>query len=66
MRASRAPAWCLVLSLLGIGLCAYLFLLHLGLQRGELLGGPVCSVSGALNCHAVTGGSMDYRDWLRQ
>jgi protein-disulfide isomerase/uncharacterized membrane protein len=52
----RGAAWCLVLSLIGLGLAGYLTVLHLGLLRGELLGGAVCGASGALNCHVVTGG----------
>src|SRR3989338_7196840 len=57
MRASRSLTVCFWLSLIGIGLCAFLFGSHRGLQRGELLGGPACSGSGAFNCHAVTGGA---------
>ena len=58
MRASRATLWCLLLSLIGIGLCGYLTFLHLGLMRGELLGGAACggSATSPLNCHAVTSG----------
>ena len=56
MRMQRGAAWCLVLSLIGLGLAGYLTVLHLGLLRGELLGGAVCGASGALNCHVVTGG----------
>lgn len=48
---------CVILSLIGIGLAGYLTYLHLGLLRGELLGGPACSGSGAFNCHAVTSGA---------
>lgn len=55
MRVSRGLGVCLLLSLIGIGLSGYLVFLHLGLQRGELLGGAACG-SGALNCHAVTAG----------
>lgn len=57
MRAARGISWCFVLSLCGIGIAGYLTFIHLGLLRGELLGGAVCSGSGALNCHAVTEGS---------
>ncbi len=57
MRPERGASWCLFLGLVGLGLAGYLFYLHLGLLRGELLGGPVCSGSGVLNCHAVTAGS---------
>ena len=56
MRTTRALGLCAVLSLIGIGLAGYLTFLHLGLMRGELLGGAACSGSGAFNCHAVTGG----------
>ncbi len=56
MRARAGLAWCALLSLIGLGLCGYLTFLHLGLMRGELLGGPACS-AGAFNCHAVTSGA---------
>ena len=55
MRPARGIGLCLFLSLVGIGLSSYLIFLHIGLQRGELLGGPACS-TGAFNCHAVTAG----------
>ena len=57
MRTERRATWCLLLSLIGLGLSSYLVFLHLGLLRGELVGGPACSGHGLLNCHAVTGGS---------
>lgn len=59
MKLSRTQAagWCAALSLVGLLLAGYLAYLHIGLLRGELLGGAVCSASGAFNCHAVTGGS---------
>ncbi len=56
MQTQRSSSWCAGLALLGIGLAGYLFFLHLGLLRGELLGGAACSGSGAFNCHAVTAG----------
>lgn len=55
MRATRGLLAAALLSLIGLGLCDYLVFLHLGLMRGELLGGPACS-AGAFNCHAVTSG----------
>lgn len=55
MRPISGARWCLFLSLIGIGLAGYIFYLHLGLMRGELVGGPACG-SGAMNCHAVTSG----------
>ncbi len=52
---TRRGAWCcLLLSLTGLGLCAYMYYVHLGLLRGELLGGAACGGSGVFNCHAVT------------
>lgn len=53
MRAERGAQWCLGLSLAGLGMAWYLAFLHLGLLRGELLGGPACGGSGLFNCHAV-------------
>ena len=57
MRPARGAAWCLGLSLIGLGLAGYLVFIHLGLLRGELLGGAACSAAGsAFNCHAVASG----------
>ncbi len=48
-----------VLSVIGLGLCVYLELVHLALLRGELVGGSACSAAGtAFNCHAVTSSPM--------
>jgi protein-disulfide isomerase/uncharacterized membrane protein len=57
MRPARGIGLCLFLSLVGIGLSGYLLFLHLGLLRGELLGGAACTDSGLFNCHAVTSGT---------
>ena len=55
MRAQRGGAIGVLLSLIGLGLCAYLTLIHIALLRGELIGGAACSAAGsAFNCHAVT------------
>jgi len=62
MRSTRGALLCLVLSLLGISVCAYLVFLHLGLLRGELLGGIACGTSGSFNCHAVT--SSPWSAWF--
>ena len=57
MRAHRGGLAAVFLSLIGIGLCGYLAVLHIALLRGELLGGGVCGGAGsALNCHAVIAG----------
>lgn len=38
-----------------MGLCVYLTVVHIGLLRGELLGGSACGAAGSIfNCHAVT------------
>ena len=57
MRTNRGLWGCAFLSLLGVGLAGYLTFLHLGLLRGELLGGPACSGAGPFNCHVVTAGT---------
>jgi len=45
------------LSLIGLGLSGYLVFVHVGLMRGELLGGAACSAAGSVfNCHAVASG----------
>lgn len=55
MRVTRFAWACILLSLLGIGLCMYLTLVHVALLRGELIGGAGCAATGTLfNCHAVT------------
>lgn len=55
MKAQRYAFGGVVLSLIGLGLAAYLTILHIGLLRGELLGGAACGTAGTLfNCHAVS------------
>jgi protein-disulfide isomerase/uncharacterized membrane protein len=57
MPSTRGAAWCVLLSLIGLSLAGYLTYIHLGLLRGELLGGAACSAAGsAFNCHAVASG----------
>jgi len=56
MRLTSRAVWCCLFSLIGLGLAGYLTFLHLGLMRGEFLGGPACGV-GVFNCHAVTSGA---------
>ncbi|MBI3330972.1 MAG: hypothetical protein HYZ96_02540, partial [Candidatus Omnitrophica bacterium] len=57
MRPARGAAWCVALSLIGLGLSGYLVFVHVGLMRGELLGGTACSAAGSVfNCHAVASG----------
>lgn len=56
MRVQRAAWLCAALSLIGLGISAYLGVLHIALLRGELIGGAACGASGTVfNCHAVTG-----------
>ncbi|MBI2885201.1 MAG: thioredoxin domain-containing protein [Candidatus Omnitrophica bacterium] len=55
MRRQAGAALCALLSLIGLGICVYLEIVHLGLLRGDLIGGSACSAAGtAFNCHAVT------------
>jgi protein-disulfide isomerase/uncharacterized membrane protein len=55
MRVHAGATACIILSAFGLALAAYLGFMHLGLLRGELLGGFGCSSGpGLLNCHAVT------------
>lgn len=54
MRPQRGALICALLSLIGLGISGYLYYLHLGLLRGELLGGVACGGGGLMNCHAVT------------
>lgn len=43
-----------ILGLIGLGLTGYLFIPHLGLMRGEIIGGAVCGQGGLFSCHIVT------------
>ena len=61
MHSARYATWTLLLSFFGLACAGYLTFLHLGLLRGELLGGPVCG-TGVFNCHAVTAGAWGM--WL--
>ncbi len=55
MRPRRAAIICILLSLGGLGISAYLEYLHIALLRGELVGGAACGALGSMfNCHAVT------------
>lgn len=55
MRAQRRALICAFLSVIGIGISAYLQVVHIGMLRGELIGGAACGASGTIfNCHAVT------------
>ncbi|MBI1992260.1 MAG: thioredoxin domain-containing protein [Candidatus Omnitrophica bacterium] len=58
MRPARGAVASLLLSLIGAALSGYLYFLHVGLLRGEFLGGAACGGSGVFNCHAVTGGPL--------
>lgn len=60
MSAQRAASLCLLLGLIGLTLAAYLIVPHLGLLRGELLGGAACGGGGAFNCHVVIGSSWGF------
>lgn len=55
MRAPIAAAGCAALSIMGLAICGVLLYVHLGLVRGELLGGVACGEAAAFNCHAVVG-----------
>lgn len=59
MNPSRKAAFSFFLGLTGLGLTLYLGWLHIGLLRGELLGGAACGAGGGVfNCHAVTAGRL--------
>ena len=55
MKSSAAASTLAWIALGGLIVAGYLVFLHLGLMRGDLVGGAACGGSGALNCHAVTG-----------
>lgn len=54
MTTRQATSLSIFLSLVGLGLSGYLFFMHLGMLRGDLLGGGACG-AGVFNCHVVTG-----------
>ena len=57
MRSQRAALACIILSLAGLLISAYLGFIHVALLRGELVGGVGCGAVGSIfNCHAVTSG----------
>ena len=49
----------IVLSLAGLGICIYLYSLHMALLMGEIKTGPLCGAGNGLGCHAVTSGSYN-------
>jgi protein-disulfide isomerase/uncharacterized membrane protein len=57
---SRWTGWLvIVLALTGIGICLYLYSLHMALLMGEIKTGPLCGAGNGIGCHAVTSGSYN-------
>ena len=55
---SRWTGWVIVvLSLAGIGICLYLYSIHMSLLMGEFKISPLCGAEDGLGCHSVTSGA---------
>jgi len=55
---SRWIGWVLIaLSLVGIGICLYLYSIHMSLLMGEFKISPLCGAEDGLGCHSVTSGA---------
>jgi protein-disulfide isomerase/uncharacterized membrane protein len=49
----RSGWWVIFLAAAGIGICLYLYSLHVALLLGEIKGGPLCGTDGGLGCQSV-------------
>ena len=60
MKQTSGALACLLLGLVGLGVCAYLTFVHLAMLRGDLVGGFGCGTSSHafFSCHAVTGSAF--------
>ncbi len=46
----------IILSAAGLGICLYLYSLHVALLMGEIKSGPLCGADGGLGCQSVASG----------
>jgi protein-disulfide isomerase/uncharacterized membrane protein len=49
----------IVLAMVGLGICLYLYSLHMGMLLGKIESGLLCGAGNGLGCHAVTSGSYN-------
>ena len=46
----------IILAIAGLGICLYLYSLHVALLMGEIKSGPLCGADGGLGCQSVASG----------
>ncbi len=52
----RSGWFVIILAAAGLGICLYLYSLHIALLMGEIKSGPLCGADGGLGCQAVASG----------
>jgi protein-disulfide isomerase/uncharacterized membrane protein len=52
----RSGWFVIILAAAGIGICLYLYSLHVALLMGEIKSGPLCGADGGLGCQSVASG----------
>ena len=52
----RSGWFVIILAAIGLGICLYLYSLHVALLMGEVKSGPLCGADGGLGCQSVASG----------
>jgi protein-disulfide isomerase/uncharacterized membrane protein len=52
----RSGWFVIILAAAGLGICLYLYSLHIALLMGEIKSGPLCGADGGLGCQSVASG----------
>ncbi len=52
----RSGWFVIILAAAGLGICLYLYSLHIALLMGEIKSGPLCGADNGLGCHSVASG----------
>jgi len=56
-RGGKRNGWfIIILAAIGLGICLYLYSLHVALLMGEIKSGPLCGGDGGLGCQSVASG----------
>lgn len=56
-RSGKKIGWAvIILAIAGLGICLYLYSLHVALLMGEIKSGPLCGADGGLGCQSVASG----------
>jgi protein-disulfide isomerase/uncharacterized membrane protein len=53
---TRSGWFVIILGAAGLGICFYLYSLHIDLLMGEIKSGPLCGADNGLGCHSVASG----------